>query len=167
MTERISKAIDVFLDALNNGTLAKGTCTACAVGNLVAAGMNGTIIKKRLSNGLHVYSCDKPNGFWGSLFVTDMGEQTVHDHNLYASNIQENIKATDFTWEELAKIEFAFETNTRLGYTQYEVHTPREIRADQVKGLEAVIKVMMEFDEVKEDVKEVFTSKAELIPVLN
>ena len=43
MTERISKAIDIFLDAVNNGTLAKGTCIACAVGNLVAHGMGGEI----------------------------------------------------------------------------------------------------------------------------
>lgn len=38
MTQRVQKAIDIFLDAINNGTLAKGSCTRCAVGNLVRAG---------------------------------------------------------------------------------------------------------------------------------
>ena len=56
MNNRITKAIDIFLDAINEGTLAKGNCCACAVGNLVAHGMNGKI--SRLENS---FNCNVKN----------------------------------------------------------------------------------------------------------
>lgn len=58
-----------------------------------------------------------------------------------------------------------FETNTRISYHKYDYYTSEEIRADQIKGLEAVVQVMLDFDDCKELVQEIFTSKAELIPV--
>ena len=70
-----------------------------------------------------------------------------------------NVEATDFTGLELAQIEFAFESNTEIRYEEYHRETPENIRADQIKGLEAVVNVMMKFDDVKADVKEVFTNK--------
>ena len=76
MTPRIQKAIDIFLDAINQGTLAKGSCAACAVGNLVAHGLNYDLINNGLGSaylwknkaGEHQY----PN--WDSLFVTSDDE---------------------------------------------------------------------------------------------
>ncbi len=168
MTERIQKAIDIFLDALNKGTLAKGTCRACAVGNLVAAGMGINIIPTYLSNGELEFEIDSPinNGDWGMLFSTVYdGKQHIRIDNLNISFVQTCIRATDFTWQELAKIENAFERNTSISYENYHFHSNEEVRKDQIKGLEAVVKVMMTFDDVQEKVEEVFTQKAELIPV--
>ena len=54
MTPRIQEAIDVFLDAINNGTLAKGTCTACAVGNLAAHYTNGKIFRKQIQTEIFI-----------------------------------------------------------------------------------------------------------------
>ena len=70
MTPRISKAINIFLEALKDGTLAKGTCTACAVGNLVAAGMDAKVYKE-----FGVFYCDKDNSKWNQLFVTMNGDE--------------------------------------------------------------------------------------------
>ena len=160
MTKRIEKAIDIFLDAVNNGTLAKGSCTACAVGNLVANGMNGTISKVKSRFGDHdVFESDVDSGEWASAFVTCEGLQEMYVHNFNNPNVTSNVEATDFTIQELAQIEFAFETNTEITYEKYHLATPEEIRADQIKGLEAVVNVMMTFDEVEADVKEVFTNK--------
>ncbi|NJL78547.1 MAG: hypothetical protein HC917_06310 [Richelia sp. SM2_1_7] len=66
MTERISKAIDVLLDAVNNRTLAKGTCTACAVGNLIAAGL-GEKVYARNNN----FYCNVVIEGWRNLFLTN------------------------------------------------------------------------------------------------
>lgn len=160
MTPRIEKAIDIFLDAINNGTLAKGTCSACAVGNLVAAGIGIKASIGYMWNG---------NGYWGDIFLTSDNSQrirkkevmTEQDWNRALSNVQ----ATDFSINELAAIEFAFETNTLIEYDEYCNFSKEQVRADQIKGLAAVVKVMLEFDNCKDSVNEVFTKRAELIPI--
>jgi len=144
MSPRILRAIDVFLDAINNGTLAKGDCTMCAVGNL----------------------CGGDDRWAGLFFTNSMGEQYIHQHSLYpAKDGYEAIKKTEFSEKELAKIEYAFETNTKIPLKYYYFYSKEAIRADQINGLNAVVKVMMEFDDCKESVEEVFTKRAELIPV--
>lgn len=160
MTNRIEKAIDIFLDAVNNGTLAKGTCAACAVGNLVAHGMNGTILKRKSKFGDYdIFESDVENTDWSIAFITSAGKQDIHGWSFNDPSVLLNVEATDFTVLELAQIEFAFETNTEITYDEYHLATAEEIRADQIKGLEAVVNVMMKFDDVKADVKEVFTNK--------
>ena len=170
MTERVQKAIDIFLDAINKGILAKGSCRACAVGNLVAHGL-GVELKISGVNSYPVIYASKDNTAWGTLFFTNSsGDQVVATkeelesiRNSYPEELESafnNIKATDFTLEELMKIENAFETNTEIFLDEYYSHSKQQIRKDQIKGLEAVVKVMMTFDDIKEDVKEVFTNKA-------
>ena len=175
MTPRIQKAIDIFLDAINEGTLAKGTCTACAVGNLVAHGMGAKI---NYSSGFGYRALD-PNGRtvnnqkWSYFFITYrdgirkgglLGRVRSFSEIARFPDLQEAIDNIGFTLEELSQIEYAFETNTEIAFENYWKNTPEDIRADQIRGLEAVVKVMLKFDEQEDDVKEVFTSKAELIP---
>jgi hypothetical protein len=169
MTKRIQTAIDIFLDAINEGTLAKGSCAACAVGNLVAYGMDAKIVKDG------VFFDTEPrvhNNIWGGLFCTVGNSQSVttniHEaikHSWY-KDLRKSIKKIEFTIDELAKIEYTFETNTKIIHTQYDNYTKEEVRADQIKGLEAVVKLMLTFDEQVDDVKEIFTKKAELIPLI-
>ena len=158
MTQRISKAIDIFLDAVNNGTLAKGNCVACAVGNLVSHGLGGEITHDNR------FKCSVDNTSWSDAFSTSDFEQTVLEDKFVNESVVRNIEATDFTIDELMAIEYAFETKTKIHANSYHHYSPEAIRADQIRGLEAVIKVMMKFDDVKADVKEVFTNKLE--PVL-
>lgn len=157
MTQRIKNAIDIWLDAVNNGTLAKATCAACAVGNLVAHGLKGEINEYLV--------CDKENTDWANLFVT--GEGHVQNIDLSYEDHKEvikNIKATEFSWQELAKIEKAFETNTKIRWTRYNRYTKEEIRADQLKGLAACVQVMLNFDNCDEKV-ETFYEMADKILV--
>lgn len=146
MEKRIEKAIDIFLDAINNGTLAKGNCARCAVGNLCGG-----------------------DGAWGNLFFTDDGEQTDFRNNLNVHNRIQAIQAiakTDFSIEELMKIEYAFETNTVLHISKYYIHSSEKIRQDQINGLKAVVKVMLSFsNDSTTNIDEVFTNKANLIPI--
>lgn len=160
MTERIQEAIDIFLDAINNGTLAKGDCKACAVGNLVAYGKGATLENKK-----GTISCDMNNYAWMHLFTTGEGCQEIDLEKLSWESVQECISSTSFTWKELAKIEYEFETSTRINYFNYPKYSKQEIREDQIRGLEAVVTVMLEFDEVEVNVKEVFTNKANAIPL--
>jgi len=163
MEARVERAIDIFLDAINNGTLAKGTCKACAVGNLVAAGMGAKIFKVNM---VRRFGCDMANDAWGEAFATNGFSQSVYEKELNDPMVIQNISATEFTWQELAAIEFAFERTTIINVMSYDDAEPSEIRADQIRGLEAVVKVMLSFSNDKEsDVKQVFTDKAELIEI--
>lgn len=146
MTERIQEAIDVFLDAINNGTLAKGDCSACAVGNLLAHG-----IKKA---GVNINST-----LWKYAFCTyDNGKQVINKEN-YDMKI---FKYSKFTPAELAKIEYAFEINTSIPEWNYVLETPAEIKQDQIRGLHAVIEVMKGMDDVTFNTKDVFTDKVNI-----
>jgi hypothetical protein len=144
LTPRIQKAIDIFLDALNEGTLSKGSCSTCAVGNL----------------------CNGDNS-WNQLFVTIQEEngEYFQELNSYTKEPDKNYKKillekakkaiskTDFLLQELAQIEYAFETNTKIHWTCYFYFSSEQIRQDQINGLKAVIEVMMTFDDCKEDVE--------------
>lgn len=165
MTKRVENAIDVFLDALNEGTLAKGSCIACAVGNLVASGLNGKILSIKDDFGQLDFKCTVDNLSWSDLFITSFDGQHIYEDSLKDKKVLHNIDATDFSWQELAQIENTFEKNCKINYHSYCVHTKEEIRKDQIKGLEAVVQLMLTFDEDKTDVKKVFTKKAELITI--
>lgn len=148
MSNRITRAIDIFLDAINDGTLAKGKCMVCAVGNLVAHGMNGKISK--VENG---FICNVKNDRWYEAFVTYVNttKQEIHEQNIDKPEVAACIEATEFNWKELAKIEYAFETNTEIYHIDYFRYTAEEIRQDQINGLAAVIKVMETFDNIEPD----------------
>lgn len=164
ITKRIEKAIDIFLDAINEGTLAKGDCAACAVGNLCANAMGIRIIFNSSGSTLD----EAPHQIWKRLFFTCNGIQTNKEPYYtptQAAEAKQLISKTDFSRLELMKIEYAFESNTSIKGIHYWMHSKQEIRADQIRGLEAVVKVMLEFDDCKEEVTEVFTKRADLIPV--
>lgn len=159
MTPRIQRAIDIFLDALNNNTLAAGTCKACACGNLVAASMNLEVQIPKTEKDDYKLS---GNELWAS--ATDPISTSGGPYYNPAEGLTQ-IESTGFTVKEFSIIEKAFEENTLLTYPDYPETSKEEIRRDQICGLKAVVKVMMAFEECEDSVQEVFTSKAELIPV--
>lgn len=174
MTQRVMKAIDIFLDAINEGTLAKGSCTACAVGNLVANGLGAKIKFIPIGDDIVPRCLDERGDFlenrrWSLAFYTAYGKQEVDKDALNNSDVIRNIEATDFSLEELMQIEYAFETNTSYDFSSYRRRTPQQIRQDQINGLAAVVKVMLTFEEgvpsTDEVVQEIFTDKANLIPI--
>ncbi len=111
MEKRVEKAIDIFLDALNNGTLAAGTCAACAVGNLVAAGIGIKAIIPHKNNEQKYIVCE--NEHWAVDILKS------RDVMFDSTKSLKCIAATDFTISELIKIERAFERNTNIIYLRY------------------------------------------------
>jgi hypothetical protein len=168
MTERVKKAVDIYLDALNEGTLAKGTCIACAVGNLVANGKGGQVERIVDWAGIR-FKCSVPNAYWRYAFMSTPHGQSVHKDNFCDIDVLKDVAATDFSLEELMKIELTFENNTNIDFQDYKHFSAEQIREDQIKGLSAVVKVMLSFDSEEEiqdkEVYDCFTSKAELISI--
>lgn len=196
MTPRIEKAIDIFLDALNKGTLVSKSCSACAVGNLVAHEYGTEITFDFIFGTVEIHG--KENYNWSTLFLTNSNGQKILSSFLdkciklanetgqdldkvielnpeeidedgkcnmdFFNKGMEDVRATDFTLSELMQIEETFERNaSKIDYIAG--CTKQEIRQSQIEGLKAVVELMMTFDDAKENVDEVFTNKAEAIPI--
>lgn len=184
MTQRVQKAIDIFLDALNEGTLDIGSCASCAVGSLLRASLLEKYPEKYLQNReeVQLIALDSKlpvnNIVWARMFCT-VSNNVPHYQRTSYSLINENaykiqkkfagvyadsmraqiLPIMDFSEEELMQIEWAFETANSS-----EADPPNSVKEARIKALAAVVKVMLTFDEdTTTDVKEVFTSKAELI----
>lgn len=159
MTERFEKSYNSLVRAFFEGTLAKGTCTACACGNIIfdAIGNSGT--PHNLAREIEFNQSDNNYvGFddvrartsialslWASKREPRYGGYYVFDQYAYVVN------EAGYTGAEFAKIENAFEGNTRIAYYQYNLHNEQEILEDQYKGLCAVVDVLIELDEANEN----------------
>lgn len=135
------KTVDVLLDAYNKEELEHGRCDYCAVANICK--------EASVKTGMSVDS-------WSNLFTTStLGQQYFYNKD----GVQQQrglklIEATGYSVEELAKIEYAFETsiiNTKKGYLYW-----RDVKTKQGQfiGLCAVLDVLKEIHEV-EDVSHV------------
>lgn len=146
MTNRFQKVYDILINAFFTGTLAKGTCTACAVGNIVTAAQNGKVIKVE-----DYFKSTIPTGnfVWSNIFYTANGEQKNYIDR-YPKKCEELKKLTSYTAEELAEIEYTFETNTNIKFDYYHQHTEQKILEDQYNGLVAVFDVLMRLDNITE-----------------
>lgn len=142
-SERFDRAIKALVKGFFNETLAKGSCAACAVGNIVAECIDYKLNK----NSLNAWSSAglKCNAYWGSVFTTTNGKQRL-DFDSYIDQAKENINSTGYTIKELAKIEYAFETNTQITFNKYRTHSKKEIMEDQYNGLMAVVDVLCEIE---------------------
>lgn len=159
MTPRFEKAYNALYNAFMNDTLAKGTCRACAVGNIVADAMGTTIEKYKNEHREFVtYECKLDNTFWSKLFFTVDGEQ---ERGYCEEKTRKLEELTGYSIDEMAKIEYAFETNTEIVFSDYYSATEKEIMEDQFRGLMAVMDVMIQLDEIHEGekYKETFKNK--------
>ncbi len=165
MTPRFEKSYNALYNAFMNDTLAKGTCVACAVGNIVADSM-GVKIEKI---GGTFFTSERVS-FWSDIFFTSYGFQVVNQH----TNEQRErlFDLTGYSVDELMKIEFAFETNTKIHSYKYEKNyrealgiSEKDIMEDQFRGLMAVMDVLIELDNIEEGTKykETFNNKFKTI----
>lgn len=160
MTKRFETAFNALTAAFFDGTLAKGNCSACAVGNIVAASMGGKVYKlEDPDSGGIVFEANCTNDFWANLFhTTDFGTQ-YKNKDLWGVPIS-SFQIIAFTKhlqtltlykvDELAKVEHAFETNTAINWYEYKLHTEQAILEDQYSGLMAVMNVLIELDQVQD-----------------
>tara|TARA_R110000822_G_C14997765_1_gene460417 strand:+ start:58 stop:531 length:474 start_codon:yes stop_codon:yes gene_type:complete len=140
MTKEIyQKSVDILLDSYNAGTLFHGKCSACAVGNLVAANNDIELVKsinKWTESPTAKWSEGVP--LWNGVFATDSGGQAVFMY-AYEGSTKTEIDSTGIPLTELMAIEKAFESAA-----------DEEENNGQYKGLCAVLDVMK--DMVSEEV---------------
>lgn len=151
MTKRFEFAYNALVQAFFNGTLAKGTCTACAVGNMVAAANDFPIERIETEDEIS-FEGDDMIEYWSDLFFTTSIGQLRRNHATKDEDVKialSLIEKTGYSEDELAKIEFAFETHTQIQFDYYHKHSEQEILEDQYNGLCAVFEVLCKLDNVK------------------
>jgi len=152
MTPRFEKAYNALYNAFMNDTLAKGTCVACAVGNIVADAMGAKVYSQQDDSSIK-FRCSNNNYWWNDLFFTTQCGQRIikiSENNKVKQLRKKILNLTGYTWRELAKVENAFEKNTIISFDDYNFYTPEQIMEDQFNGLMAVMDVLIELDNVKE-----------------
>lgn len=141
MTERFDKAYNALVRAYFEGTLAANTCTACAVGNIVADAQGGKIEMPSYENLIYP-KCNTDNTKWSILLL----RSSIIDWSAYKHIDKELKELTGYNLQEVAKIERAFENNTKIDYLEYYQFTEKEILEDQYNGLSAVVDVLLKLD---------------------
>ena len=111
-----NKTIDILVQAYLNDTLAHGTFTACAVGNICAANMGTEVVKldgsrNKFKWANHHIAPSMGSG-WPLVFVTSEYCQRINMDE-FAFLAEKQIKSTGYAVLELAQIEFAFETASK------------------------------------------------------
>lgn len=167
MTKRFERAYNALVNAFFDGTLAKGSCYACAVGNIVGDAQGGTIKRETMTFGsgkeVLLFSCTTRSNFWSKLFITTCGIRGgqlrmyngEHPTSLQEDEIKEYMERleglTGYSTEEMAEIEYAFETNTQIRYENYLSSSEQEILEDQFNGLSAVVDLLLQFDGIEDE----------------
>lgn len=166
MTERFQKAYDALCEAFFEGTLAKGTCAACACGNIVAKAVG---IKIDLANEKDIYSDksiynhpDFPS--WAStrlIGIEAIGNYITSNYKfipkpnwekMYVS--KQIFELTGYTIPEMCAIETAFENTTKISIISYYKYSEEDKLQDQYNGLCAVFDVLCKLDNVDVNYKD-------------
>lgn len=168
------KTVSILEQAYLKNELVHGDCMACAVGNLVKhSGLDCYKTKEELQvaidkGAIYVKDLDKPflpmwkqvfyttgNALWEAIFGEKSPKHQKTNPDNYRGVIKQLIDATGYTWQELAKIEFAFETANE-GNSEDEY---------MFNGLSSVIDTL---DKIHENTDEVITkeSKAKFVKEL-
>jgi hypothetical protein len=117
--ELYKKTVDILYQAYFNNTLEHGNCKACAVGNLVACNSGYRIA--RMLNGKLLWldrTGRKVDSTWGDVFRTPpkrlfrSQKQIIDLENFFGSS-ESQILSTGYNVDELARIEFSFETASK------------------------------------------------------
>lgn len=142
--ELFEKSVNTLLDAYNNRILEHGRCYACAVGNLCSEAAQNLNVS---------------NTIWNNVFMTGSNahkqifyikEKLEDERQIEYEKALKLISKTGYTVEELAAIEYAFESSIADDYERY---TTRDKVKGQYIGLCAVLEVLKEIHE-KEEIAE-------------
>jgi len=150
---RFDEAIKALVKGYFEESLIRGSCAACAVGNIIANAMNEDIIvTKGVTGSVKDYGTWK-GGFnilesWFTVFGSRgmFGEQYILESN-YRGVPREQIDSTGYSYKELARVEKAFESKGE----------------DMFTGLMAVVDVLCEIEgksqEEAKEYKEMFVKE--------
>lgn len=134
--ELFNKTISILVKAFINGTLEHTNCYACAVQNLVAGNMGLKIIPKPINH--EVADCGHisviiPNMRYADTLTINLDS----DKGIIKPKIQEQLKATGYTREQLREIEFSFE------YYSFDTEVQSNIDEWVFQGLMSVCDCLM------------------------
>jgi len=121
MKAEFNNTVSILVKGYLSGTLYKGSCAACAVGNICAAALGVQVDPSDLSDNGWVDSEEGP--MWHHLFMTNAGgwqnrfyQQEDFEPELICNQMGiEQAQKTGYTVSDLARIEKAFE-GAELGY---------------------------------------------------
>lgn len=142
--ELYNKTVDILYQSYFDDTLVHGNCQACAIGNMVAANTGKRV--KRFGSGYIGVGWDHGASEWNLVFMTD--HETLHqvrDPAFYDGEAKEQIDATGYHWEDLATIEYAFETADK-GQSEEDY---------MFNGLVAVLEVLKQIHEIDDNTDQV------------
>jgi len=156
MTKRFESAFQALYNGLRDDKIIKGSCVACAVGNIVAHAMNGNIVIKIAPAGYRSIECLSAEGyslrndFWSELFMTDsLGKQRKFYLEIDSNRVQtleaQLFEMTGYNVEEMARIEHAFETETWYPENEDKEDVLNSLRA----GIIACLDVMIDIDKIE------------------
>ena len=134
--EHFDRTVQILVGAYLNNTLMHRNCHACAVGNLIAANLGIPYSKDLKWIGRQVA--------WKEVFVTFRYQiAQLKRPWAYTGEAKVQIDSTGYTWQELAKMEYAFE-RAPMGHSRDE---------HMFNGLMAVVEVLAQIHELEENVK--------------
>jgi len=112
--ELYNRTVDILVDAYLNDTLNHGDECACAVGNMIAANSGYKLVADGDAKepGFVWMKDDKfIEPVWTDLFMTyrDTLEQKI-DARCFNGETKRQVLTTGYHWNDLAEIEYAFET---------------------------------------------------------
>lgn len=148
--------VNVLVQAYLNGTLEHGICTACAVGNIIADSILAKPVRGRMNwkrNGNEIIPV------WGEVFQSSApGCQRV-SADAYKGWAKKQIDTTGYTWQELARIEYAFELyncGIDLDYDPeyYDEEELELIDKAMFNGLMAVVDVLADIHNIDLSIRE-------------
>lgn len=152
--KRFTNAIDRLVKAFFNGTLKKGNCVACAVGNICAssawANLFMTVIDVKAQEAKQVEA--GPFEILVLNSISGVGKVPIMSKNdFYFKNrieAEKIVRSTGYSQQDLMKVEWAFESNTQILYEDYDNVNKEEIMEDQYNGLMAVVDVLCEIEDI-------------------
>ncbi len=142
-SKRFDNAITALISAFFNETLAKGTCSACAVGNMVAFAHN----KKTTKNFDVVQLGDYNNTYWFILHPQAFFRKSTEQSDRIYEAV---VKPTGYSIKEIFQIEAAFEKNTKIQWNDYPFREKSEVMQDQFNGLMAVVDELCKLDGIED-----------------
>jgi hypothetical protein len=161
-SERFDRAIAALVKGYMNNTLAKGNCSACAVGNIVAHSLEGSTKSTvtTLSNGEcaidyeMISSCgDEITPHWQNVFSTQNPDRRYSRERRQEISIwkydgiaKKQIDVTGYSWKELSDVEWAFEKNTKIHFEYYKHDKIENVDKDQLAGLFAVVDILCKIE---------------------
>lgn len=174
MTKRFQQAYDALINAFFEGTLAKGTCLACACGTIVSNAAGIKVTEEMIQDKCSFTSLGRNDLSWQHVRIPRFINSKIlyvpipHDSPFYTDSVRkisDNVKElTGYNTEELTQIENAFEYNTKIGFSSYPYTSIQDVLEDQYNGLVAVFEVLCKLDNISDvDYKSKLKEKEELV----